>query len=85
MKRMIHLLVAALFCGAAVFGAESANNAEDAWYKLVGKKFLKRPEFAFVENNPALPNVLIYGDSISIHYTQRVRAKKEGQANVYRL
>lgn len=43
------------------------------------------PEFAFVENNPALPNVLIYGDSISIGYTQRLRKKLEGKANVYRL
>ena len=59
--------------------------AKDAWEKLVGKRFLKRPEFAYLENNPALPNVLIYGDSISIHYTQRVREKLNGKANVYRI
>ncbi|MFC1760844.1 SGNH/GDSL hydrolase family protein [Planctomycetota bacterium] len=85
MKQMAKLLWVVLFSGVSVFAAESENRAEDAWYKLVGTKFSKRPEFAFVENNPALPNVLIYGDSISIGYTQRVRAKIEGQANVYRL
>lgn len=84
MKRLTTLLLAALFSGVAVFGAESVNKAESAWAKLAGR-FAKRPEFAFVENDPSLPNVLIYGDSISISYTQRVRAKMEGQANVYRL
>jgi len=65
----------------SVVGSESAENA---WAKLAGK-FVKRPEFAFIENNPALPNVLIYGDSISIGYTQRVREKLKDKANVYRL
>ena len=60
------------------------KSAKDAWGKLVGK-FANRPEFAYVKNNPDLPNVLIYGDSISIHYTQSVREKLTGQANVYRL
>ena len=67
--------------GASVVGLESA---ETAWAKLAGKS-VNRPEFAFIENNPALPNVLIYGDSISIGYTQRVREKLQDQANVYRL
>ena len=34
--------------------------------------------------DPALPNVLIIGDSISIGYTRMVRAKLVGRANVYR-
>lgn len=84
-KSMTKIVLAALFCGVAVAGAENMNTAEDAWYKLVGKKFSSRPEFKFVENNPDQPNVLIYGDSISIHYTQRVRKALEGKANVYRL
>ena len=62
-----------------------AKSAEDAWHGLVGEKFSSRPEFAYVENDPNLPNVLIYGDSISIGYTQRVREKLKGQANIYRL
>ena len=69
-------------------GASSVDNAasaKDAWLGLVGKRFSKRPEFGYVENNPDLPNVLIYGDSISIHYTQPLRAKLKGKANVYRV
>jgi hypothetical protein len=34
--------------------------------------------------NPALPNVLLLGDSISIGYTRPVRALLAGKANVYR-
>ena len=66
-------------------GSAQAGSAEEAWYGLVGEKFSVRPEFAYVENNPELPNVLIYGDSISIGYTQRVRGMLRGRANVYRL
>jgi hypothetical protein len=66
-------------------GSVHAESAEDAWYQLVGESFAKRPAFSFVENNPELPNVLIYGDSILIGYTNRVRELLQGQANVYRL
>ena len=68
-----------------VLGAGETNRAEQAWYDLVGERFSKRPEFAFVENDSDLPNVLLYGDSISIHYTQRVRQQLKGRVNVYRL
>lgn len=34
--------------------------------------------------DPALPNVLIVGDSISIGYTRAVRAALAGKANVFR-
>lgn len=34
--------------------------------------------------DPRLPNVLLIGDSISIGYTRAVRAKLQGQANVFR-
>ncbi len=34
--------------------------------------------------DPALPHVLIIGDSISIGYTRMVRAKLVGKANIYR-
>jgi hypothetical protein len=36
------------------------------------------------EPDPALPNVLILGDSISIGYTLPVRRLLAGEANVYR-
>jgi len=31
----------------------------------VGAALVSRPELAYVQNNPDLPNALIYGDSIS--------------------
>jgi lysophospholipase L1-like esterase len=37
-----------------------------------------------VEEDPALPNVLILGDSISIGYTLPVRERLNGSANVFR-
>jgi hypothetical protein len=42
-----------------------------------------RGRWAF-EADPALPNVLILGDSISIAYTLPVREKLRGKANVFR-
>lgn len=65
--------------------AQEVTSAKEAWTNLVGERFSKRPEFAFVENDPLLPNVLLYGDSISIHYTQDVRKVLDTKANVYRL
>jgi hypothetical protein len=41
--------------------------------------------YAFVANNPALPNVLLIGDSISIGYTTHVRTELAAEANVYRI
>ena len=64
--------------------AKNLKSAKEAWAKLAGRG-VKRPEFAFIENDPSLPNVLIYGDSISIMYTQRVRQQLAGKANVYRI
>lgn len=37
-----------------------------------------------IQADPALPNVLILGDSISIGYTLQVREQLNGKANVYR-
>lgn len=69
-------------------GMTAANaaevTAEAAWTELVGN-LIERPAFAYVENDAALPNVLIYGDSISIGYTPGVREALEGKANVYRI
>ena len=55
-----------------------------AWANLAGKA-VNRPDFAFVENDPALPDVLISGDSISIMYTERIPRKARWQTNVYRM
>jgi len=43
-----------------------------------------RPAFAEVADIPALPRVLLIGDSISIGYTLAVRAQLAGRANVHR-
>jgi hypothetical protein len=45
--------------------AVSAGSAEAAWADLVGFKFMKRPEFAYLQHNPALPNVLLNEYSIA--------------------
>lgn len=63
----------------------SAKTAEQAWHELVGSTPRKQGVFKYVQRDPALPNVLIYGDSISIGYTQPVREQLAGKANVFRL
>ena len=64
-----------------------SNDAEKAWYSIsLRKKADKKNEaFLYVENDPSLPNVLLYGDSISIGYTPATRGALKGKANVYRL
>lgn len=66
--------------------ALAEQDAKEAWQKLVrSPRFNKRPAFQYVKNNPQLPNVLLYGDSISIAYTDATREALKGKANVYRL
>ena len=74
------LLVLVASCGVTF-----AETAEEAWNTLVGVKLDGNPMFAFVKHDPGLPSVLIYGDSISMGYTQEVRKRLEGKANVYRM
>lgn len=62
-----------------------ASAGQTAWEALLTEKLKTQDAFAHVENDPALPNVFIYGDSISIGYTPRVREQLAGKANVYRL
>ncbi|MHC4879993.1 MAG: sialate O-acetylesterase [Planctomycetota bacterium] len=56
----------------------------EAWRQAVPAKYQRRPEYAFVEADPELPNVLLIGDSISMSYTVGVRETLAGIANVYR-
>jgi hypothetical protein len=74
-------LISLLCC----LGNANAGTAAEAWKSLLLPMHIERPEFAFVHHDPALPNVFIYGDSISIHYTQQVRQRLEGKANIYRI
>lgn len=71
----------ALLCAVVTFTARLvAAEASDAPFTpakdLAGS-------WSFVAD-PALPNVLLLGDSISIGYTRPVRALLKGRANVYR-
>lgn len=58
-----------------------------AWEALCGNiaSVYKNDAFKYVHPNRKLQNVLIYGDSISIAYTDQVRTSMEGKANVFRL
>ena len=76
-------LIAAWFI-APVAGAGGPYGDKEAWQAVVPKKYLKRGEFAFVDGNPDLPNVLLIGDSISMRYTTGVRRALKEVANVYR-
>lgn len=67
------------------------QQAAERWRELVEQNFRNRPRTL---ENPGLrywsrvegrPNVLIYGDSISIDYSSTVIAELDGRANVIRL
>lgn len=64
-----------------------ASDAENAWYSISLRKKADKNNlpFLYVENDPSLPNVLLYGDSISIGYTPSAREALKGEANVYRI
>jgi hypothetical protein len=57
---------------------------EKAWCNL-GKFAANRYQFRYIEPVENLPKVFIYGDSISIGYTEYVRKSFSGKACVYRL
>jgi acyl-CoA thioesterase-1 len=58
------------------------------WNQLVSRprQLMKRVggAYAYVADDPKLPNVLLIGDSISIYYTDPVRRLLAGHADVYR-
>ena len=61
-------------------GAGEDSEARAAWERLLSERQRDNPAFAFVEDDPALPRVLLIGDSISIGYTADVRALLAGEA-----
>ena len=62
----------------------SSEVCRTAWNNL--SEFNRtRYQFRYINPKADLPNVFIYGDSISIAYTEYVRVSLEGKANVYRL
>ncbi len=71
----------------AVCAAEDHRHiykSPEAWRRAVPTKYQRRLEYAFVEADSELPNVLLIGGSISMSYTVGVREKLAGIANVYR-
>lgn len=80
--RLVALALAPAFVVSADAGCPYADR--EAWLKAVPKKYQQRAEFAWFEADPALPNVLLIGDSISMRYTAGVRKELKGAANVFR-
>ena len=79
--KILLALIALTVCTCVLKAKETAK---EAWDKLVGETY--EPEaYKFIKNNPKLPNVLIYGDSVSISYTPTVRKELAGKANLYRV
>ena len=80
----VAILLSYITVGCNLF--ESENSARNAWKSLTSEpKYRDDPTFNFIEHNPKLPNVFLYGDSISFGYTPVVRGALAGKANVYRL
>lgn len=87
--RLLQIVHAALLFAAVSIAhdvaAEEKSAAQQAWEAQVGEERLKSPAYAWVEDDPALPRVLLIGDSISIGYTPAVREALKGIANVHRI
>ena len=84
LRSSVLVIVIGLLSAATAF-AEEKSEAQKTWEKQVGPKALENPAFAYVEDDPSLPRVLLIGDSISIGYTPYVRDLLKGKANVHRI
>lgn len=62
--------------------AANKNRAKKAWEAI---RAHDGPVFSYVHPKKGLPNVLLYGDSISIAYTTTVREELKGKASVFRI
>lgn len=77
------VFITASSCGATrLFGSnQNEEVCKEVWKALANKG----EAFKYVDPNKSLPNVLIYGDSISIGYTPMVRKLLSEKANVFRI
>ena len=86
---VVIILLSSLFFAACSPGPEKLArqkfDAELAWEEEVGRDVFQEPALAYVEDDPALPRVLLIGDSISMAYTIPVRNLLKGKANVHRI
>ena len=85
MSKYVSLLVFLALSAPLLSAGMEKPGAQAAWESLVSAKLKKMPAFDYLQPEEKLPNVLLYGDSISIGYTQSVRSKLAGKANVFRL
>ncbi|MDR2676087.1 MAG: SGNH/GDSL hydrolase family protein [Opitutaceae bacterium] len=72
-------LLLAPLCGAGIY------DSEEEWKAAVKPPLARSAPFAFVKEDPSLPNALVIGDSISIGYTAEVRALLVRKFNVFRV
>jgi hypothetical protein len=69
--------------GGVLFGAAAPSPTHASPEAETTAQRAARQSWAFTPD-PALPNVLILGDSISVGYTRDVRTRLAGRANVFR-
>lgn len=84
-RTYVCLLATTALLATGIEAAAEKSEAQRAWEARVGEKATSNPAFAWVEDDPALPRVLLIGDSISIGYTVAVREGLAGAANVHRI
>ena len=78
-------LLIALGASVDIVSAQQAKQPEaKAKAKAKAQQRRVNPVYAPIKDDPALPRVLLLGDSISIGYTLPVRKALEGKANVHR-
>jgi hypothetical protein len=83
--RPLITILALLFgtlCAAQVDGGASA---EELWNGLIGEENRDDPALRLPVRNESLPNVLLFGDSISGDYSPYVAAALRGKVNLYRM
>jgi GDSL-like Lipase/Acylhydrolase family len=68
-------------CGALVVQSGAFGQGQ----QTQGPQQSPNPAFAEIKDDPALPRVLLIGDSISIGYTLATRSLLQGKANVHRI
>ncbi|MEL7118587.1 MAG: SGNH/GDSL hydrolase family protein [Bacteroidota bacterium] len=85
--RLLGIAGMSVFVPFHAIAKQSQNLCEvckEAWHNLSNFN-RKRYPFRYIEPTANLPKVLIYGDSISIGYTEYIRASLASKADVFRI
>lgn len=83
MNNRTHHTLRGLLLWLLILQAHAADEIASSEELYTGKEY--SDAFAMPEDDPALPNVLLIGDSISIGYTLDVRKRLKGQADIFRI